>query len=326
MIWKEKEIRKEDVRVSILHLVIYRQIMKSKILYTSGSSPDYGEKRQIERLQSERVSVRKNVEITEETFGGIPVEKITFRNNRNDQIIFYIHGGGIVLGVPKTRRVFTIYLCEKMGYNIAAVDYRLAPESPFPAGANDCFIVYKALLEQYDCKKIIIVGESAGGNLVLSTLLQAKENNTPLPAAVFAIAPTVQFDQKFPSYKENLNADCMVGNLCEEVYDMYLQSREEDVIRNPFAAPYYRDFKGCPPIYLWVSTSEVLRDDSMYFYDKLTKEGQPCMLYFRKNMLHTYLILPFLHESKKDLKVMKEIMDEVMSGASFTGNQKIELK
>lgn len=312
--------------MSLIHKIVFKQMMKSKVLYSPDNKIDYDKKRREERMQTARLPLPKNIAVKESRIEGIPVELVTAKGNRRDQMIYYIHGGGFVLGDAAARRFFTAYLAGKLHYNVVAVNYRLAPEFPYPAGAMDCIAVYEALLKRYDSKNIMFVGESAGGNLVLSTLLRAKERNLPLPAAVFAIAPTVQYDRVFPSYRENLNTDCMVGYLSEEVCDLYLQSREKALLENPFAAPYYGDYSGCPPIFLWASDSEVLRDDSIYFYKKMKKAGWDCELYLRDGMMHTYMITPSFPESKKDLKIMKRRMDEVMGGKTAFGNRRFELK
>lgn len=312
--------------MSLVHTIIFKQMMKSKVLYSPGRKIDHERKRQEERRQTERVPLLKNVVIKESSMAEIPVELVTADGNNRKQIIYYIHGGGFVYGEAKTRRFFTTYLAGRLHYNVAAVNYRLAPEFPYPAGAMDCIAVYEALLRQYDAENIMFVGESAGGNLVLSTLLQAKEKNLPLPAAVFAFSPTVQYDKVLPSYTENLNTDCMVGYLSEEVCDLYLQSRDRALLKDPFAAPYYGDYAGCPPIFLWASRSEVLRDDSIYLYKKLKACGQDCELYLRDHMMHQYITTPSFPEAKKDLKIVKQRMDEVMGGKTKFGNRRIELK
>ncbi len=312
--------------MSLIHTIVFKQMMKSKVLYSPDNKIDYDKKRQEERMQTKRIPLPKNVAIKERCIKGIPVEFVTAKGNPGNQIIYYIHGGGFVLGEPATRRFFTAYLAGKLHYNVVAVNYRLAPEFPYPAGAEDCIAVYEALLKRYDSKRIMFVGESAGGNLVLSTLLRVKEKHLPLPAAVFALSPTVQYDKVFPSYTENLNTDCMVGYLSEEVRDLYLQSRDETLLKDPLVAPYYGDYSGCPPIFLWASKSEVLRDDSIYLYKKMKKAGWDCELYLRANMMHQYVTTPSFSEAKKDLKIMKRRMDEVMEGKTAFGNRRFELK
>lgn len=117
----------------------------------------------------------------------------------------------------------------------------------------------------------------------------------------------------------------MIANLSEEVRDVYLQSEDPAVLRNPFAAPYYGDYSGCPPIFLWASGSEVLRDDSVYLYEKLKAAGQDCELYLRDGMMHGYPGTPAFPEAEEDLKVMKQRMDEVMGGKTGFGNHLTKL-
>lgn len=136
----------------------------------------------------------------------------------------------------------------------------------------------------------------------------------------------VQYDKVFPSCKENLNTDCMVGYLLEEVRDMYLQSKDESLLKYPFAASYYGDYSGCPPIFLRASMPEVIRDDSIYLYDKLKNAGQDCELYLRDHMMHQYVTTPSFPEVKKDLKMVKQCMDEVMGGKTKFGNCRVDLR
>ena len=121
------------------------------------------------------------------------------------------------------------------------------------------------------------------------------------------------------NYKE-----LIVANLSEEVFDMYLQSKDNP--KNPLFAPYYGDFIGCPPIYLWASTAEILRDDSIKLYEKLRKAGHSCNLYLRNGMMHTWMIVPYFPESQKDLKRMKAHLEDVFSGKFQLGDDIVRLK
>lgn len=157
--------------MSIIHSVVNRTLKKNKRVYDPKNPMDYPAARATEVEQNKGVKIPKAVKIEENTLGGVPVEWLTASNNPTDRIVMYIHGGAFVVGSVKTRRAFTSYVAETLGYNVVAVEYRLAPESPFPAAPEDCFAVYKALLDSYDAKHIVLVGESAGANLVLATLL-----------------------------------------------------------------------------------------------------------------------------------------------------------
>ena len=149
---------------------------------------------------------------------------------------------------------------------------------------------------------------------MLATLLQIKEAGLPQPAAAVCIAPCVQFDERFPSYTENAQRDSIVANLSEEVFDMYLQSHDIVLAQNPLFAPYYGDFTGCPPIYLWASTAEILRDDSVMLYENLRQANHPCNLYLRDGMIHTWMIIPYFPEARKDLNRLKTHLEDAFLG------------
>lgn len=300
--------------MSIMHSLVFHFCKKGKRKYIPGENQDYPAKRRLEVKQNRFANAPKSVSINQVEMGGVPVEVLSHPQNPTDCVVLYFHGGGFVVGSVKTRRVFTGYLASKLGYNVVAPEYRLAPEYPFPAAPEDCFAVYKELIKIYAASRIVLLGESAGGNLVLSVLLKIKQAGLPMPAAALCIAPCVQFDQVFPSYIENQESEAMVDNLSAEVFDTYLCSNEEKVVRNPLAAPYYGNFSGCSPICLWVSESEVLRDDSLMFFEKLKAAGNPCRLYFRRGMIHTWLIIPYIPEAKKDLKTIKSCLDQAIEG------------
>lgn len=300
--------------MSLIHSIVNYALKSGRRIYDPNNPMDYRAVREKEVKQNKYAKAPKSVSISESVIGGVQVELLTKDCNPTDRIIMYIHGGGFVVGSVKTRRAFTGYVVNRLGYNVLAVEYRLAPEVPFPAAPTDCFAVYKELIKEYDPQKIVILGESAGGNLVLSTLLQIKAENLPQPASAICIAPCVQFDEVFPSYINNEKTDSIVVNLSEEVFDKYLQSRSVDDARNPIFAPYYGDFTGCCPIYLWVSTSEILYDDSVKLYEKLREGNHLCNIYIRNKMMHTWMVIPYFPEAKKDLKRMKAHLDEAFAG------------
>ncbi|MDO4623245.1 MAG: alpha/beta hydrolase fold domain-containing protein [Eubacteriales bacterium] len=305
--------------MSLISRIVFSALMKTRTDYDPAQPKDYAALRENELKQTAALRIPKAVRITQETLHDVPVEWVTSVNNAHQQIIYYIHGGGFVTGSPEARRSFTTYIADKMGYNVAAVDYRLAPEHPFPAGLEDCIAVYQGLLETHSARDIAIVGESAGGNLVLAVLLALKERGIELPVCAQVIAPTVQYDRELPSYTKNCSSDCIVTNLSDEVCDVYVGSHEPDVLKNPLLAPLYGDYRNCPPIDIWASTTEVLADDSKLLYRKLKKDGVETTIFMRKNMMHTYIIVPFFPESKKDLKRMQQKLQKRFKAGACTG-------
>lgn len=311
--------------MSLMHSIINGALMRGRTFYDPASPKDYAALRQGEIASMALVKVPKGVELRQDVLGGVPATWITGMGNPADQIVLYIHGGGFVTGSTEARKSFTTYVAHKMGLNVVSIDYRLAPEHPFPEGPEDCLSAYRALLGRYPAGSIVLMGESAGGNLVLSLLLQAKAASLPLPAATFSFSPTVQYDRELDSYRDNLATDSIVTNLSDEVCDMYLRSRDEKVLRNPVAAPLYGDFTGCTPVILCASTNEVLRDDSLLMFDMLKEQGVATKLYLRKNMMHTWVTIPYMREAKKDLKVLGEDMRRALDGAFSGSNDTIRL-
>ena len=143
------------------------------------------------------------------------------------------------------------------------------------------------------------MGESAGGNLILGTVLHAKAEGLRLPECVVALAPTIQYDQVFPSYTENLKTDCMVSNLSEETRAVYLCSDDPKKLRDPYFAPYYGDYTGFPPALIIASDSEVLRDDAIRLQEKLQASGVSSQLSMYHGLMHTFPLIPAIPKNKK---------------------------
>lgn len=299
--------------MSFMHSIIFNSVMKNKKTYVPGTI-DYDKRRKDEMEQVRFVKVPKSICVQNGRINGIPVEKLVMKGNDKSKIIYYIHGGGFVTGSSLARRNFTTYMVKNFGLNVISVDYRLAPENPFPAAPEDCLKVYERLIEKYGANNIAVVGESAGGNLVLSLLLQIKDKGLTFPAGTFAISPTVQYDRILDSYIYNQSTECCLENLNDEVCDTYLKSLDKNEIQNPIAAPYYGDFTGCTPVYLYVSNSEVLLDDSLMMYEKLKSEGVDVSLYRRDGMMHAWMIIPVFKEAKEDLKILKIDMGKALFG------------
>ena len=311
--------------MSLLHSVLFKVLMKNRTFYDPKTPKDYASARSGEIASAAYERLPKSVRLRGGMLGGVPTEWVEKDGNPRDRIVLYIHGGGFVTGCSEARRGLTAHIAGKLGFNVVSIDYRLAPEHPFPAGAEDCLAAYRALLDYFPAGKIVLLGESAGGNLALSLLVQIKEEGLPFPAACFAIAPTVQYDRELPSYRSNLPTDCIVTNLLDEVWDVYLRSRDEEVCADPVAAPYHGDFSGCTPVVLWASESEVLLDDSLLMFEKLKEQKVTTKLYLRRGMMHTWLIIPALPEAKKDLQILGGDIRLAFDGALESASEPIRL-
>ena len=299
--------------MSILHTIIFHAINRGKTTYDPSHPLDYAKK----RAAQDRITPQKlprGVKVREIDEPGITGELLYAEGNPADTTVLYIHGGGFVVGSTKTVRPMTGGMVSWLGINVLSIGYRLAPEHPYPAAHEDCMDAYRWLLGQPFGKKIVIMGESAGGNLILGTVLHAKAEGLRLPECVVALAPTIQYDQVFPSYTENLKTDCMVSNLSEETRDVYLCSDDPEKLHDPYFAPYYGDYTGFPPTLIIASDSEVLRDDAIKLDEKLKTAGVRSRLSLYHRLMHTFPLIPSIPESKKAYREIRWFADDVLKG------------
>ncbi len=118
---------------------------------------------------------------------GVPCEQLTPQNSPAGRVLLYLHGGGFVYGLTPPHLEMVAYLAQKMSIRALLVDYRLAPEHPFPAPLDDCLTAYRWLLKQgISARNIVVAGDSAGGNLAITSLMKLRDSGDPLPAAAAA--------------------------------------------------------------------------------------------------------------------------------------------
>lgn len=216
--------------------------------------------------------------------------------------ILALHGGGFIAGGLASHRAFYVALAEATGYSILAVDYRLAPEHPFPAGLEDCHGAYTWLLENGPegpgaFENIFIVGDSAGGNLALTTALKLKDLGEPLPDGLILASPTVDISNSGPSWRSNMDSDVMLGGAAKALAALdlsdeegfaaspYLQGQDG---HQPYASPIKGTLAGLPPIFCLASEIEVLRDDGVNLLEKATAEGVVMRLELWPDVFHAW--------------------------------------
>ena len=228
---------------------------------------------------------------------GVPGEWITPPGVSGDITIYYLHGGGYSIGSVNTHAGMVSQIAAACDGRAFAVDYRLAPEDPFPAGLDDTVAGYRWLLEQgVDPARIVIGGDSAGGGLTLATLLRLREVGDPLPAAAVLLSPWTDLEGTGDSIKTRREADPMIDptGMPESARSYY---RDEDV-RNPLVSPLHADFAGLPPMLIQVGDAEVLLDDSTRVYQRAEAAGVDVTLEVNDEMIHVFQIFaPLLPEA-----------------------------
>lgn len=200
--------------------------------------------------------------------GGVPADSIAVPASLPDRHILYLHGGGYRVGSPRTYRHFTWRIAQAAQARLLIIDYRLAPEHPFPAAIDDAAAAYRWMLaERADPRRLVVIGESAGGGLALGLLLKLRDEHTPLPAACVVMSPWTDLALTGASLKTNAASDPMLNadDLPHFAAD-YLAGADP---RNPYASPLYGDPAGLPPTLIQVGSDEILRDDAVRMADRM---------------------------------------------------------
>ncbi|MBN1654781.1 MAG: alpha/beta hydrolase [Deltaproteobacteria bacterium] len=233
--------------------------------------------------------------------GGVPCVWVKAAETKEAYTIIYLHGGGYILGSHQTHRGLLGSLSQRSGIRVLAVDYRLAPENPYPAALEDAITVYRWLLEQkLSPAHIAIGGDSAGGGLTLATLLKLKTRGESLPAVAFCLSPWVDLECTGETIETKKEHDPLVTKELLCLFAALYAGQAS--MRTPFISPLYGDLTGLPPTLIVVGTAELLLSDSQRMADALKRAGVSCTLLQWDEMFHVFPLSTFLPESKKALE------------------------
>jgi acetyl esterase/lipase len=208
---------------------------------------------------------------------------------RPDRAVLYLHGGGYVLGGVNSHRDMIARLSAAAGARALGIDYRLAPEHPFPAAVEDAVSAYRFLLEQgITPAHLAIAGDSAGGGLTAATLIALRDRKLPLPAAAALLSPWVDLEGSGESMNGGIADDPMVSkDLVAMMAPAYLNGVSA---REPLAAPLHADLRGLPPLLIQVGRRELLLDDSTRFAQAARRAGVDVTLEVWPGMIHVWQI------------------------------------
>lgn len=230
-------------------------------------------------------------------------EWITAPGVKQDKVLLYLHGGAFVAGSIDTHRDLISRISRAGNIKVLAINYRLAPEHPFPASLMDAFNSYQWLISEKDFnpKNIIIGGDSAGGTLTLSVLIKIRNEDQPLPKAAFCISPATDMTGSGESYTTKADVDpFLTPELGDLVSDNYLKDVDP---KNPLVSTLFADLHRLPPIYIQVGTSEILLDDSKKIAEKLEASGVDVELEIWEDMIHVFAAFAsFAPESREAIE------------------------
>ncbi len=236
--------------------------------------------------------VPKDVKSEAVDAGGVPGLWITTPGVAPENVILHYHGGGWIGGSAKNSREFLGRLSRATKARILSIDYRLAPEHPYPAAIDDALTAYKWLLStKIASKKLILLGESAGGNLVAVTMLKARDAKLTLPVAAVLLSPGTDMALTGGSFVSRVEADPFLSpEMSMIMVGSYVGKR--DLLRDPNVSPIYADLKGLPPLFIQVGTAEILYDHSINFAEKAKKAGVKVEVDEIQDGLHAMAMFP----------------------------------
>src|SRR5260370_4625262 len=240
--------------------------------------------------------------------GGIKSEWITAPGADAGRAILYLHGGGYVIGSINTHRTLAGRLSRASKARVLVIDYRLAPEHPFPAAVEDSVAAYRWMLSTgLKASRIAVAGDSAGGGLTVATLVAIRDAKLAVPAAGVCMSPWVDLEGLGDSMKSKAAVDPMVqkdGLL--QMAAAYLAGRDA---RTALAGPLYADLAGLPPLLIQVGTAETLLDDSTRLAERARKAGVKVTLEPWENMIHVWQVFaPMLEEGQQAIEKIGEFI------------------
>ncbi len=241
--------------------------------------------------------VPDGAEVEPATVGGIAGEWVRARRARNDAALLFLHGGGYVIGSPKSHRHLAAAISEASGVPVFLADYRLAPEHRFPAAVEDAVAAYKGLLDSgISPARLAIAGDSAGGGLTIATLVSLREQKIPLPGCAVALSPWTDLSQG-EAGRTRLARDPMVKKEgLDGMAAAYLGGQDA---KSPLASPVFADLHGLPPLLIQVGTEEALYDDAVRLKARAEEAGVEVSAESWGGMIHVWHIFhPILSEGR----------------------------
>ncbi|MEK9281245.1 alpha/beta hydrolase [Bradyrhizobium sp. ISRA442] len=243
--------------------------------------------------------------------GRLTLHRIATPASRPGRNLLYLHGGAYISGAPIYYRHFTWRIANATRSTVWALEYRLAPEHPFPAALDDAVAGFLWLANETSAPgELFVMGDSAGGGLALCLLMRLRDERKPLPAAAVAMSPWTDLALTAPSLTENAASDPMLNvHDIPEFVRCYLAGA---YACSPYASPLYGDVSGLPPVLIHVGSDEILRDDAIRMAEKLKQCNPRSRLEVWPRMPHVFqLFVPVLPEAHAAIAQIGEFISNL---------------
>ena len=260
--------------------------------------------------------------VVSKTVGAVPVFMVTpqdYDSGNDERIALHCHGGGYTFWFSAEGLFFAEPMAQRLGIKVCAVDYRLAPEHPYPAAVEDCVAVYSALLERFDPAHIVVFGDSAGGALAMATILAAREVGLALPAGAVLFSPWADLSKTGDSYES------LEGRDPDNYYEINLRASAEAYaagrdLTDPLISPVYGDFtKGFPPVLISCGTRDLFLSNCARTQRAMKRAGVYVQLTLWEGMWHWFEIYPELPEGQESIAEAAVFLTRRLDGDGLDG-------
>lgn len=273
-----------------------------------------------ERKQFESLGLsylpNNQVKVEKVTLAGITNYWFTPARVESDEIVVFLHGGGFIYGSIRSHRAMVSHIAAATGRKILFVEYSLAPEKPFPAALNETTAVIRELLNTIPNIHFALMGDSAGGNLAMSTALNLKKLNLPSPRYQVLISPWLNMATEYGSYAENKEKDPIISKEFVEYAGALYTGKEN--FGDPLVSPVLGAFEGFSPTLTLVGNREILRDDSLELHRALEKAGCSSRLKAFEEVTHVWTLTDIdSADSQEALNTIREFMTSVSNGVTL---------
>ncbi|GFP74688.1 alpha/beta hydrolase [Clostridium fungisolvens] len=280
-----------------------KMLMKTKEIYDPNFPKDYRGQRDKNDARAAKLKIKKDISIEQYKVNEIPIEILSPQKTLNDNIIYYIHGGGFNNGSLISARPFAAELAHNLNTKVISIQYKLAPEYKYPTQLEECMTIYKWIKDGIaKNSKIIILGDSAGGNLALALTHYIIDEKMRKPEAICVISPPTDFSGNLASRKEKEKVDCIISrNFDLEIRNTYIGTAD---LNNPYISPINGSFVDFPPLRIDVGTEEMLLDDSLLLEKKVKSAGGYVETHVWDGLCHVFPLFP-IPEKKKYYSELK---------------------
>ncbi|RDJ26998.1 alpha/beta hydrolase [Bosea caraganae] len=255
---------------------------------------------------------RLNVSVGPGRIAGVDVFTVTpaeLPPENRGRLLLHLHGGGFVLYPGEAGAGEAMLMAGYGRFRVVSVDYRMAPDFPFPAALEDATAVWRALAQQHDPRRMAVFGSSAGGALTLSLILRAKAEGLPLPAAIAPGTPWADLAAKGDTIAANAFVDnVLVSNTGWAGVAATLYAAGHD-LSDPLLSPVNGDFSGFPPAILTSGTRDLLLSDTVRIHRRLRRAGVEAALQVFEGQSHAQFLAPFVPETEEAFSEIARFLD-----------------